>query len=97
METILNEGLPLRWEALQAANQHKDQLLVRAQAARVEAETAQQRLAFLAEASTWLVASLNYETTLARLPRLAVPFLADWCAVYVTEVRAIAPSGGGCS
>src|SRR5437016_273275 len=54
-------------------------------AARAEAETVQRRLAFLAEASTWLTASLNYETTLARLPRLVVPFLADWCAVYAAE------------
>lgn len=72
-------------EVLQAADRHKDQWLARAQAARAEAETAQRRLAVLAEASTWLTASLNYETTLARLPRLVVPFLADWCAVYAVE------------
>lgn len=50
-----------------------------------EAETAQQRLAFLAEASTMLVSSLDYATTLSSVACLAVPFLADWCAVHVIE------------
>lgn len=36
---------------------------------------------FLAEASTILGSSLDYETTLATLAHLAVPFFADWCAV----------------
>ena len=38
---------------------------------------------FLANASTLLAASLDYETTLATVARLVVPFLADWCMVYV--------------
>ena len=45
--------------------------------------TAQRRLAFLAEAGALAAASLDYETTLASISRLAVPFLADWCTVYV--------------
>jgi signal transduction histidine kinase len=44
---------------------------------------AQQRLEFLAEAGALAAASLDYETTLASISRLAVPFLADWCTVYV--------------
>ncbi|MBD0301897.1 MAG: PAS domain S-box protein, partial [Tolypothrix sp. T3-bin4] len=36
---------------------------------------------FLAEASGILAASLDYETTLASLARLAVPEIADWCLV----------------
>jgi PAS domain S-box-containing protein len=50
-----------------------------------EAESAQQRLAFLSEASTVLVASLDLSTTLTSVACLAVPFLADWCAVHVVE------------
>jgi PAS domain S-box-containing protein len=47
-----------------------------------EAEhAARQRLAFVAEASALLSTSLDYEQTLARLARLAVPRLADWCAI----------------
>lgn len=38
---------------------------------------------FLAEASTELVSSLSYGTTLRNVARLAVPELADWCAVDI--------------
>jgi signal transduction histidine kinase/CheY-like chemotaxis protein/HPt (histidine-containing phosphotransfer) domain-containing protein len=38
---------------------------------------------FLANASTLLASSLDYETNLATVARLVVPFLADWCMVYV--------------
>jgi PAS domain S-box-containing protein len=36
---------------------------------------------FLAEASTILASSLDYETTLATAAQLAVPHFADWCGV----------------
>ncbi|CAA9557759.1 MAG: hypothetical protein AVDCRST_MAG88-1244 [uncultured Thermomicrobiales bacterium] len=49
------------------------------------AEAARARLAFLAEASRELAASLDYEITLASVARLAVPDLADWCAVDMLE------------
>ena len=42
---------------------------------------ARERLSFIAEASELLSSSLDYSTTLARLARLVVPRLADWCAV----------------
>lgn len=38
---------------------------------------------FLAEASAHLVASLSYGTTVRNVARLAVPDLADWCAVDI--------------
>jgi signal transduction histidine kinase len=44
-----------------------------------EAEAARRRLGFLAEASATLAASLDYETTLQTVARLAVPTLADVC------------------
>jgi signal transduction histidine kinase len=53
--------------------------------ARAAAEAAQTRLAFLAEASTVLISSLDYDTTLANLARLVTPVLADWCLVDVVE------------
>lgn len=53
--------------------------LLAAQAARTEAEGAQQRLAFLAEASTRLASSLDYELTLRNVTELTVPALADVC------------------
>lgn len=55
--------------------------LIRAQAARLEAEADQRRSAFLVEVSTALAASLDYEQTLASVADLVVPFFADWCAI----------------
>ncbi|HEY0097411.1 MAG TPA: ATP-binding protein [Pyrinomonadaceae bacterium] len=40
---------------------------------------------FLVEASALLAASLDYETTLQSVAHLSVPFLADWCIVYVVD------------
>ena len=42
-------------------------------------------LAFLAEVSTLLASSLDFETTLAAIARMAVPHVADWCAVDMLE------------
>jgi len=53
--------------------------------ARTEVEAAQQRLTFLSEASMLLSASLDYETTLAQVARLAVPRFADCCIVDILE------------
>jgi PAS domain S-box-containing protein len=54
---------------------------VQEQTARLEAEAAQQRSAFLVEVSMALAASLDYEQTLQSVTRLAVPYFADWCSV----------------
>jgi PAS domain S-box-containing protein len=54
-------------------------------AARRNAEDAGERLAFLAQASEVLGSSLDYKATLATVARLAVPRLADWCAVDVVD------------
>jgi PAS domain S-box-containing protein len=59
--------------------------LVREQAARAEAENSEKRAALLAEASRVLSASFDYHTTLAALVRLAVPALADYCALDIIE------------
>lgn len=42
-----------------------------------------QALEFLAEAGQLLASSLDYRSTLAKLTRLIVPKLADWCAVHL--------------
>ena len=55
------------------------------QAARQATEEAHRGVAFLAEASSALASSLDYERTLARVVDLAVPRLADWCAVFATS------------
>src|ERR687890_2052922 len=48
--------------------------------------TPQEDLAsYLAEASDMLSSSLDYQATLTSLARLAVPRLADWCAIDILE------------
>jgi signal transduction histidine kinase len=59
-------------------------------AARREAELAHSRLSFLAEASTLLSSSLDYESTLRAVARLAVPHLADWCVIDVADAGRLA-------
>jgi PAS domain S-box-containing protein len=46
---------------------------------------AEDHLRFLAEASEIIAGSLDYGETLRRVARLAVPFLADWCIVYLVQ------------
>lgn len=96
LNTALEERVEQRTAELAAANQAKDELLEREQAARAEAEVAQRRLAFLAEASRILSGSLDYMTTLTNITRHAVPYLADWCAMdlltHEGKVQRLAPT-----
>ncbi|HWW73866.1 MAG TPA: PAS domain S-box protein, partial [Pyrinomonadaceae bacterium] len=50
---------------------------------RREAESAERRASFLAEATTLLSSSLDYEKTLEAVAHAAVPWVADWCGVDV--------------
>src|SRR3954464_13182115 len=59
--------------------------LIREQAARAEAEARQERLAFLADASSVLAGSLDYDETLRNLAELVVPRVADFCLVLAVE------------
>lgn len=70
--------------ARKRAEEHAN-ALVREQSARAEAENSEKRAALLAEASRVLSASFDYQTTLAALVRLAVPALADYCALDIVE------------
>ena len=47
--------------------------------------SAEEALRFLDEAAAVLVGSLGYDQTLGRVAQLAVPLLADWCAVDIVE------------
>jgi predicted ATPase/signal transduction histidine kinase len=59
------------------------------QAARVAAEEARRRSAFLAEAGVLLSESLDYDETLGRLAQLCVRSLADWCVIDVVDGEAV--------
>ena len=50
-----------------------------------ERQAVQERELFLAEAGALLGSSLEYRQVLANLARLAVPRIADWCAVDILE------------
>jgi PAS domain S-box-containing protein len=50
---------------------------------RREAEAAERRASFLAEATTLLSSSLDYEKTLEAVAHAAVPWVADWCGVDI--------------
>jgi signal transduction histidine kinase len=65
----------------------RERALAQEQAARAEAENSQKRASLLAEASRVLSASFDYQTTLAALVRLAVPALADYCALDIVEAE----------
>lgn len=50
-----------------------------------ERRHAEEALTFLADASTNLAALADRQSALQQAARLAVPFLADWCVVYVID------------
>ena len=54
---------------------------------RAEAESARQaaRVQFLADATSKLSESLDYQRTLVEVARMAVPDFADWCAIDLVE------------
>ena len=60
-------------------------ILAREQEARTAAEAGQERLAFLAEASAVLAASLDYEEIVRSVAQLAVPRIADWVFVEMLQ------------
>jgi PAS domain S-box-containing protein len=50
-----------------------------------ERKRAEEAQRFLAEAGEALASSLDYEATLQQVARLAVPALADWCAIDILQ------------
>ena len=67
------------------ARQERERLFEQERMARSKAEAAEQRQRFRAEAGVLLGSSMDYETTLTNVARLAVPHIADWCAVSILE------------
>src|SRR5262249_9275112 len=67
------------------AEEERDKLLIFERVSRSEAENNADRLAFLAESSTVLASSLDYQTNLLTVAKLAVNRLADWCAVDIVS------------
>lgn len=68
-----------------AAEAERAALLAAEKAARQEAERSEREAQFMAHASLLLSESLDPRETLRTLARLAVPELADWCAIHLVE------------
>lgn len=85
----LNGGLALAFAAVVAERKRVDEerlaLVPEAETARRFAETSEKRARFLAEAGAMLGSSIDYDVTLVRLTRLALPLLADLCAVDLLQ------------
>jgi len=77
------------WQLLKAAPLLDDAGEIEATILIIEDVTEQKRVerqvAFLAQASEVLASSLDYEQTLRNVARLAVPDIADWCAVDLVD------------
>ncbi len=63
----------------------RDLALQRERRARQAAEQRQKQLEFLVQASDVLASSLEYETTLTNVAKLAVQHIADWCVIDLVQ------------
>jgi PAS domain S-box-containing protein len=91
LRTIHRATGELRWELLKASPiQDADGRLIAT--AMIIEDITRERLAelrdrFMARASDTLMSSLDYEETLRNVAWLAVPEIADWCAVELVDER----------
>jgi len=81
---------PLRWTSFvvdltyrQRAEQERAELLAGTRAARAEADSARERLAFLMRASALVAATRDWDALLSQIVQLVVPTLADCCIVFL--------------
>lgn len=85
MRTINRESGEVRWRNLKATplrDEHGDVVAVATVIEEVTAvKTAEMRMRVLAESGRILASSLDYQQTLNNVANLAVPIIADWCAV----------------
>jgi PAS domain S-box-containing protein len=84
------EWNPLRWvtfvvdlTARQHAERERAELLARERAARAEARSAGERLAFLMQAGALVAATRDRDELLDQVTQLVVPSLADYCVVFL--------------
>ncbi len=91
LRTINRSSGELRWELLKSAPLHGEDGRPVAAVTIIEDITreriAELRDRFLARATETLMSSLDYEETLRNVAWLAVPEIADWCAVDLVDER----------
>jgi serine phosphatase RsbU (regulator of sigma subunit) len=85
----LGEGGPYRQDDLELASELARRAALAIDNARLYSEVRRAQLAesFMAEASSVLASSMDYGETLQRVAQLAVPQIADWCAVDLVDDR----------
>ncbi len=71
--------------ARRRSEEERADLLELVQRQRNAAESARRQATFLADAGAVLSRSLDYEQTFAEIARLAVPQIADWCAIDLVD------------
>ena len=72
-------------EALRSSRKRAEQSMLKARGHQESLRESEERFRLMAESGATLASSLDYRDTLANVARLAVPTLADWCAVDVLE------------
>ncbi len=89
IQTINRDSGVRRWNMLKSAPLLSERGEIEATITIIEEVTerkrAELRAQFLAEASAALASSLDYEQTLRNVAQLAVPDIADWCAVDLLD------------
>ncbi len=80
-----DEEFPPERRALKLALARQAALALERVRISVAEQALRERLSFLGEATAVLTSSLEVEQTLQRLTELAVPQLADWCAISMLE------------
>ena len=80
-----DEDFPPERRALKLALARQAALALERVRFSVAEQALRERLSFLGEATAVLTSSLEFERTLQRLTELAVPQLADWCAISMLE------------
>ena len=71
--------------SLRSARDRAERSTLEAQRHQENVRESEERFRFLAASGATLTSSLDYRTTLANVADLAVPTLADWCAVDVLD------------
>jgi PAS domain S-box-containing protein len=91
IRTIHRTTGDLRWQLLKAALLHDDEGRAIASVMIIEDITgeriAELRDRFIARASETLMSTIDYQETLSNVAWLAVPEIADWCAVELIDER----------
>lgn len=89
MRTVHSETGEVRWRLLKTAPLHNDHGELFAAVTVIEdvtaVKTAETRMRVLAESGRILSSSLDYQETLQNVANIAVPSLADWCAVDLVD------------